>query len=592
MTHQFIASLQPASGHKGYYNPDHHRNEVAPRMKRESLISSAVWRDLEKAAIKVYGRDSGKRFVADVRRGEYDFAFASEKLLGVKPLAWQTLVWDALATHRYCTVMFPNGAGKTTALSLYYSLAGMYRTWADEGWGEYRMIHLAPQEAQSLQVEQKMRAIWMGEAREQKYRIAGGWAFRPNLFAPFYEPKKQDKFQHMGFEWNGGSSAMVFRPSTFKAKGTDGTDPAFIGYDELRHEQNFDEILNTIILPRFIRVPFGRLFLPFTPLEASVDLVAAYNRGLDPAEQGDWFSLNLTLGDANPGLNEEAVARAKRNINKRYHEMVFSGKPIQPSKAKFNQASVDACYEVSGKEPDWLDDLVGVRERICARCVKCQQPEAYPKHEHLSIGYMDCASSAGWDATVATVWDLEPPDFPKHWAWVEYIEELEPGTPIQHVAAHVAKMSKIIHGPVGYDRKGPLGHAVKDLLVDLEGEDVETVEDANDTMAAKDEKLDYYGGLLDLRKVWSPHHLRTKSQTMNYERKDHNLHTDYLFAQVGCAWIARDFMPDLEVAKTRRSDEPVHEELIGYAGLGGNPDPYFGYAPPGLENGLAPVGAR
>lgn len=586
------------------------------KMDRESRLEDRAWRDFESACQVFYGRDTGKEVFAGIRRGEHDFRSACEFLLGVKPFEWQVQVWDALIEHRYITGMLSNAGGKTEGYALWIMLSTFYKAFATPGWGQYRELHLAPQESQSLECKSKIDAILEDRSRAQMYRIPGGYDHRPCLLTPFFRAAKMDNGLHAGFEViDEGYATITFRPTSFKAKGVDGTDPALVTWDELRHETNFDHVLNAIIMARFLRVPFGRLLMLFTPLEASVELVAAYNRGVSGLpEDIDWWSIALGLEEANPGISKETVDRAKRNIGKRYLPMVTGGKPIQPADSMFSQASVEAC--ISGTtEPKWLDDLARARERMVDRCAICRAKGVHhtgegDRRKHPAVAFLDPASSAAHDSTVGTILDLDPPDFPKHWYWVEYIEMLPDGTKIQRVGLHVALMSLVIHGPAGYDANSALGYNVKDEIAEfpsredaldskwLEPElraalrnitlaaEPEIVPYDRNSKAEKDEDLAYFGGIVDMEKALIPFHLSTKSQVTNYVRADHGMKTDCVMTQVGAAWLAKYYLPDLNAERDRRrraraaanANVPKIEggDDPNYASLGFAVDPFFG----------------
>jgi hypothetical protein len=446
--------------------------------------------------------------------------------------------------------------------------------------------------------------------------VPGGFEARPCLLSPFFKEAYPDKV-HPGFEILGGSSTITCRPSTYKAKGIDGTDPAMFTWDELRHEKQFDLVLNTMILPRFLRVPFGRLLMFFTPMGASVELLAAYARGLSGEPNDiDWKSITLDdLRLANPSISDETIARANRNINKRYLPMVMQGKPIQPEGAKFSQESVEAAF-IGTTEPAWLSDVVTIRQRAMERCGVCAKIKNGEDVAHFNgakkhplVSWVDPASSAaGADSIVAVSWDLQPPSWPRRWAECIYIEELPPGTKVQRVAAHVAILSMVTHGVAGFDANSALGHNIIDELADfpdahevLDGPegtkhvekslrdrlrtidlmpepDVAPIE--HNSKKEKDADIDYLSGLLDLEKLAIHHHLMTKGQMTNYIRKDTGIRQDFVMAQVGAGVLAKGEMPDMFEERSRRDKGGRRRPKEGgaddlYLGLGEISDPYF-----------------
>ncbi len=598
--------------------------EIERSLARESKIDDEIWRDFERSCLKAYGRDTGSWVFAGIARGEHDFGYASRVLVGVNPLEWQVRAWDLLDEYRYEIVQGSNTVGKTTDYALVQMLAGFYRRWATPAWGasQYRILALAPQAPQSLESKMKIDGWLKSRGREQQFRIPGGYDHRPCLLTPFFESVKHDDGQHQGFDINGGTSIITYRSTAYKAKGSDGTDPALVTWDELRHETNFSHVWNVILQPRFIRVPFARALLYYTPLEASVELVVLSERGRSTLPDDiDFCTLDLDVERDNKTVGQEEIDRANRNIEKRYRPMVTGGKPIQPAKAKFNQASVVRSF-IGTIEPEWLSDLFGVRRRVMARCAKCQgglphtigEPDSRKKHP--MVGFLDPASSARYDLTVGAVWDLEPQSFPEVWAEQVYLEELPPGTIIQRVGIHVAVMSLIIHGPVGYDANSALGHGVKDnvqflskeeildddpkgftrrflrsedgsdefwdklvAMKDELADDCEIVPCDHNSKREKDEDLDFFSNLMDLDKYRAHFHLVARAQTTNYERDDKSIAQDYVMVQVGAAWVAKWYMPDLESEKQKRGRVKQTQSSLRddeYAGAGFTSDPYFG----------------
>lgn len=583
-------------------------------LTRQQKLSRKAQSEFRKACVAFYGRSYGETIYEWIQRGATDWVFACEKLLGVKPLVWQASTTEALNRKHYVTAKMPNAGGKTTDYALKQMLAAFYRQWSTPEWGskEYRVLHLAPEEAQALQAKQKIDAILAETSTEQMYPVPGGFRSRPCLLTPFFEEGKPDGI-HQGFLVNDGASTITYRPTSFKAKGTDGTDPAFVTWDEVRHEKLFDYVLNAIIMARFLRVPFGRLLIEFTPLGASVELISAYNRGLS-AEPGDadWMSISTEdLRSANPSVSDETIARANRNIAKRYLPMVVSGKTIQAEDAKFTQEAIDAMF-YGTIEPKELSDVVTIRQRVVARCAVCKTQDGLHQNgqrEHPIIGWVDPASSSGGaDSIVAMAFDLHPPTYPRRWVDIPYIEELPVGTRIQRVAAHVAIMSMVIHGICGFDQNSALGYNVNDNLVDFstrdalfkdQGEkhierelrdrlrvikdelapepDIAPIE--HNKKSEKDQDLAYAVALTDMDKVSSPFHLTFKQQLTNYVRKDTGIRQDYVMTLTGGMFIAKFDLPDVSAERTRRDKggrritrKPGEEDL--YLGTGGA-DPYF-----------------
>lgn len=586
---------------------------AAEQMRKQSQITSKAWAAFRTIAQAVYGRTFGDQLIEWIQRGEHDYKFASEKLLGVPMFDWQVAVVDALREHRYVSVKMPNAGGKTTMLTIIDMLSAFYRAHVTPEWGssEYRVLHLAPEETQALELKRKADAILNNTAREQMYRIPGGHAFRHCWLAPFFEEGKPDDI-HAGYFINDGAATITCRPTTYKAKGSDGTDPALVSWDELRHEKRFNEVLNTVIMPRFLRVPFGRAIFPFTPLEASIELIMAYNRGTSGLpDDVDWFSVAADdLRTANPTVSDDTIARANRNIDKRYRPMVLAGKPIQPMGSKYSQQSVEAAF-YGTTEPDWLADLVTARERVVARCVVCKKHELHQNSqiEHPMVGFVDPASSsAGADAIVAMAADLQPPDFPAHWLDVVYIEELPVGTKVQRLGAHVAMVSLVIHGPCAFDANTALGHNVIDEITDfptreevLDGaegrkhiepelrarlremdlmEEPDCVPMEHNKKSEKDEDLDFLGGILDLEKILIAFQLMCRMQLTNYVRKDQSIAQDYVMSLAGLLWIAKADLPDMSAERAKRDKggrikhRPAGADDV-FAGLGTFEDVYF-----------------
>jgi hypothetical protein len=520
--------------------------------------------------------------------------------------------------HRYIPVRIGNSGAKTTGYALTKMLAAFYQWNITPEWGsdEYRILHLAPLEAQALESKGQDRQ----DPRRSRARadVPRAWRIRlPAVPAHAVLRGGQAGRTHQGFFIMDGASTITFRPTTYKAKGADGTDPALVTWDELRHEKAFNEVLNTIIIPRFLRVSFARALFFFTSLGASIDLTMAFNRGVSGLpEDIDWLSLSFDdLRAANPTISEDTIARAHRNLDKRYLPMVMSGRSIQPEGAKFSLDSVERAF-IGTTEPAWLSDMVGIRDRLTSRCETCakiktgEQVLHWNKSvEHPAVAFTDPASSSpGADSIVSTVWDLQPPTFPRRWAEVIYLKELPPGTKIQRVGLEVALLSMIIHGVSGFDQNSALGHNITDQLADfstleealnsdlarkylekplrdallrrtdLSAEpDIAPIE--HNTKKEKDIDLDFFAGILDLEKWACPFHFMTRAQMSNYVRKDTGIAQDFVMCQVGAAWLAKGEMPDMYAERSSRDKGGRAKPKKGesddvYLGVGGD-DSYF-----------------
>lgn len=598
-------------------------------IRRQSAIDARNWRAFRQACQSFYGSTYGDRVFDLIRAGENDFPLFCERLLGVKPLPWQVDVVNSMVDHRHIPVRGMNALGKTTGYTLINAYCAFYRKHVAPSWGNkvFRIIHLAPEEGQALQSFTKMKEILEERASEQmEQEPNGSYKARPCLLTPFFEECKPDE-KHMGWSVMDQSYATIeYRPSAYKAKGADGTDPSLFSYDELRHERYFEHVLNAIILPRFLRVPHGRSLYFFTPLGASADLIIAFNRGVSGLpDDVDWHSIDLDdIRTANPNVGEEEVRRAERNIAPKYRKMVLSGRTMQPEGAKFSTDSIERAM-IGTTEASWLSDVLGIRERVMARCETCgkiargedvhhligDDPDDPQKKGHPMIGFVDVASSSPTADTIAcTVWDCQPPTFPRRWAEAVYIADLPTGTKIQRVALHVALMSMVIHGPVGFDSTTALGNAMRDEVAQFpnvaELFDSKFLSDAHgiagddalkerlraaDLMAEpvivphewqrkeKDIDLDYLAGLLDLEALGYNFHLLTKIQHVNYVRKDKKIDQDWVMAQAGAGWLAKGILPDLYAEKSKRARGGVKGKPGGaddlFLGLGGAADTYF-----------------
>lgn len=550
--------------------PTAQRGEESARRERkdgdrgripESGMPDRFWKAIEAECARAYGRDTGKEVLRVLRLAEFDDALFAETVLGfTQPggwLPWQHEVWQRLHEKPYCTASGSNSIGKTTSLVLMHLRAGLYREWAPPWWDVYEALHHGPLEEHALQVRTKMLQVLRGEAREQAQRVKGGYKYRPCLVEPFVRAVKADDGKHEAMEFYEGWSKLIFRSTAFKAKGSDGSAPHFITEDETRYEQNLLHVVNFVFIPRFLRAEGGRLYLPITHLEASVEAVALIQKGLegDP----DWSHVSTDLERDNPTVGKKTREQVARNIGKRARRQAIGGQAIQPLGAVFSHDATRSAF-FGSTEPEWLGDLAGARGRAEARCVVCKERRetrsalwskaAIDHDRHLIVGFVDPASSAQKDAIAATAWDLEPYGYAERGAEVIYVEELDPGTRIQDVARHMERMAHELRGEVGYDRQGPLGYNVRDLLVDLDPE-CEFVEVAWNEGGEKDAALAFFKGLIDGNFWRCPEHLATRSQITNYIRRDARIPTDFLMAQVGCAQVARPYLSDsvLEAAR-------------------------------------------
>jgi hypothetical protein len=561
--------------------PSRLRRRGSKRKSEDSFIDNARWVELEHAFQKVYSRDTGKELAALLRAGEHDFPLFCEVFLGVEPLPWQVATQEqGLDLAPYVTAMLPNAGGKTVSFELFYCHAITYRSWAAPYWGTYWALHHGPKEAHALQVKQKIDAMLRGEAREQAFKDSTGWHQRPCLLKPFVQAAKHDKGLHEGFDFFGGAGMLTFRGTAQQAESTDGTDPMFIGMDEVRHEMYLTQIVESIFLPRALRAPGMRMYLPFTPLDASVEAVALHERGM--RGHPDWRSLNMDLATANPTVAEEEKTRLMRNVNRRKVIQILGGKPIQPVGARFSREAVDAAFDGT-ETPEWLGFLgdgvcdcasciakMDEREpnrplyvRVVARCETCWSGNLHistGEKDHPMIAGIDLATSAASDSIVATVWDLWPP---RRNAGVQaecvYLEEIEPGTRIQEVAKHAVALSQAIKGPVYFDAKGPLGKSIEDLSY---AEDADLVAHRWNTADQKDRDLAYFRLMVDKGAWRCPFHLSTKSQMTHYVRDDKRIATDFLMAQVVAAHGARYYLPDMtELYERSKQPSAIQREM-------------------------------
>lgn len=547
--------------------PHHRRGATAHEKLRESQLDTQAWVDLERAAQSFYGTDTGRAFARVLRRAEFDFDLFCTKLIGIKPLPWQSKVWnEGLMHHPNVVGRLPNGVGKTVDYGLIYFKAGVYRHWAPEYWGTYSMRHLGPLEEHAMKTHTKMTEALDGRAREQAYRARRpdgkmGWLYRPNLLAPFIEARDVEK--HPGFEFFGGSALLSFTGTAQGARSSDGTDPFVLGWDEVRHERNVTYVVGTIITPRYLRTPDGRFITLYTPDAdgAAIELGEMYRRG-QTGRKG-WWSFAIGLKEGNPTIRKADYDRVERDSPKRVRGQILRGEEAQPQGALFPKKDIDAMF--FGEEPDWMSELgsgvcpcgsctvkdenatetyESVMRRITARCPVCQAKEGgdarAQAHEHPVASFADPASSAeNADAIAFVLADLEPPDFSG--MEVMYAERLEEGSSIDDIVAHANAMATLTQCPVGYDRKGALGHAMEDDLYDMPGEFVAV---QNDTREQKSKRLDFLATLMAKRAIRMRECILVHAQLTHYRRHDLHIAQDFVMALAGLADIAKADLPE------------------------------------------------
>lgn len=579
-----------------YGLPNQRRGLLAREKRAESQMDTQQWIDLETVARKFYGRDTGREFVRVLRAGEFDFDLFCTKLIGIRPLPWQTALWnEGLMKHPNVVARGSNSLGKTVQYGLIYFKAGVYRHWSPEYWGVYEMRHLGPLEEHSMKTWEKMDQAMRGIAREQAYRARRpdgrmGWLHRPNLIEPFLRPVKVGKAQHQGLEFFGGSALLTFTGTAQGAKSSDGSGPYVLGYDEVRHETNFTYVQGTIIAPRYFRTPDGRLVILYTPDAegvAAIELGELFRRG--QLGRRGWYSIALDLGE-NKTIRQKDKDRVLRDVPKRLRGQVERGEEAPPKGAFFAKRAVDRMF--FGTEPDWLTELGESRgERVCpcssceakplsgfaplrvrveARCPVCQDKRAGKAearlHEHPMVSFIDPASSAeGGDGIVYMVADLEPPGFDG--AEIVYAERIEEGSAIGDVVAHASAVaSQVGDDEVGYDRKGAFGHAFEDETYEVQGNFVGV---QNDTWEIKTKRLDFLGVLADKRALRSPECTVFRAQMTHYKRKDKQIAQDYVMCAAGLAEMAKPYLPDRVFEQEPDTDKRDPEgEDVRFAGMG------------------------
>jgi hypothetical protein len=546
--------------------PSHRRGLT----RKEKVLANARSRFHEVGVVyaKKHGEAKAKKLVANFERASVDYAFGCLFLFGVNPLDWQTRYHtDGLGRYRLCIGRTPNGGGKTTGYALDEMYEGFQRLYADPLWGQYRMFHFAPVEAQALETKTKIDEILEGRSREQAYIDDNGEPqFRTCIASRWIEAIKVNG--HEGFSFFNDSAILEFAPTAFMGKAKDGTDPKSIRLDEARHEINLTYLIDRMWLPRFLRVPGGRLDIRYTGLDASPELEYLKDRALRMMKRlgtrSPWYAYvsKGELRELNPTIRQEDVDLVEEGVSNKYVlRQILRGEDIQPAGAKFNLGAVKAAFNTED-EPAWLSRLTGLRKRVEARCERCRKQEDGHPEGHLMIGALDPASSAvDGDSIVFTAWDL---DGPKVACEVVYLYEVErtgekdgPET-IQKVADHMEDLSEEINGPVGYDRKSALGHALKDLLVDVGGEIMEIHWDSRE---AKVEDLDLLKHLIDRGQWACPFQPKMNSQLKIYTSiNDKKIAQDFVMVQVVAARVAWPYLPDFvtdpetlkEIARAQR----------------------------------------
>ena len=490
-----------------------------------------------------------REFMAAWERSRTDVEFGALFMLGAKFLPWQRKeVFDAFDAGVVCSIgRLSNAGGKTSSFMLFYLLACGTRRWARPEWPLYRAIHFTPLRDQGAETKIKIDEALRNRAREQFDEKTG--LFRPAMIRHFVTPKKFG--QHYGYEFFEGkkgkddflSATLTLMPTAGKGESGEGSDPMLIGLDEGRHERNLVHIFYRIWVPRALRVE-TKIFIPYTSLEASADLESIkYQAEMDT--EGDFHSFDLDIEHANPTLKKEQVARVLRILPKHIREQVRTGKASQPLAARFSARAIAAAYGPP-PEPPISSILEGLRERTLRRCVKCQKQAAgdlaetaVRLHDHLMIGGCDPASSAkGADHTVFKVWDLDPP---VGVAETVYTYTMPPGPRIQEVRDHLVAVGREIQGPVGYDRKSAIGHALEDVVVEA-ADDVEIVPVGWDTREDKMRDTDFLKALVEGAHWRSHYHHPTKTEMLNWQIEDRSMVQDHLMCEVICAKVAQPYL--------------------------------------------------
>jgi len=213
---------------------------------------------------------------------------------------------------------------------------------------------------------------------------------------------------------------------------------------------------------------------------------------------------------------------------------------------------------------------------MMARCLRCQakfsgdmSDALVRSHNHLLIAGVDPASSAkGADWTVFKVWDLDPP---QGVAETVYTFTMDPGPRIQEVAAQMAAVGREIQGPVGYDRKSGIGHALEDVVIEM-APDIEIVGVGFDSREEKVRDVDFLKALVE-GGFWRSHfHHQTKTQMMNWQVEDRAMVQDHLMCEVICGKVAQPYLtfyqrPDGSIEEHREPETGSDEgRYSGYDG--------------------------
>ena len=526
-----------------------------------------------------------REFMAAWERSRNDVEFAALFLLGMKFLPWQrNEMFDAFDRGVVCSIgRLSNAGGKTVSFTLLYGIGCGTRRWASPQWGLYRAIHFTPLRDMGAETKIKLDETLRNRAREQFDEKTG--EFRPAMIRHFMVPKKFG--QHYGYEFFAGkkgkedflSATLTLMPTAGKGESGEGSDPMLIGLDEGRHERNLVHIFYRIWVPRALRVE-TKIYIPYTSMEASPDLESIKHQAEQDTD-GDFHSFDLDLENANPTLDKQQVARVLRILPKHIREQVRTGKASQPLAARFSARAIAQAYGPP-PEPPVFSILEGLRERMLRRCWKCQQQRAgdlteaaVRLHQHLLIGGCDPASSAkGADHTVFKVWDLDPP---KGVAETVYTYTMEPGPRIQEVRDHLVLVGREIEGPMGYDRKSAIGHALEDMVVEA-ADDVEIVPVGWDTREDKMRDTDFFKALVEGAHWSSSYHHATKTQMLNWQIEDRAMVQDHLMCEVICAKVAQPYLsfyvaPNGTLEEHRAPDVVTDSRYAGTA----NEDRYAGY---------------
>jgi hypothetical protein len=582
--------------------PSHRRGFTTVQKVRAAARDR--WMEVGRVYARKHGEKKALALVSGLRRSESDFAYGCRFLWRIDPLVWQTTYeTEGLDKHRLCIARLMNGGGKTTGYALTQLMRGFFRKGALPTWRLYRMFHFAPVEAQALETKVKIDEILKGLAREQIATIDG--SIRPPFGARFVEEMGLNG--HDGFSFFNGSATLEFAPTAFMGMAKDGTDPMYIALDEARHERNLTYLIDRIWLPRFLRAPESRLDIRYTPLDASPDLEYIKDR----AQRGHryWWAWVATgdLREINPTIRREDQEMVEGSVSDKHVLLqIIRGQDIQPPGAKFSLGAVKAMFTTLD-EPEWLGQLEGLRARVEGRCPRCRSRQDGHPEDHMMVAALDPASSAvDGDSIVFEAWDIDGPNKPCEVVYLYEVErtgEKDGPETIQKVAEHFKALAREIRGPVGYDRKSALGHALKDHLVDLEEEGVEIVEVAWDTREAKIEDIDLVKALIEGAHLISPFHPKLNAQFRIYTQlNDKKIAQDFVMVTVVVARVAWPYLPDFvtdpaELAKVEQAQEEATPYDMGdnwgphadFGFSGTMPDGYGTPSRDGLEMDSSPV---